>query len=244
MVTKQRWKEAQSYEKSFWANAAKNIDSGGPDLSWYDWKAKNCMEKLSTAFPDEPLNISESKVLEVGSGPVGIVAYLEAETKKAIDPLADFYGSQNSLSEHRDNTVEYIQGQAEELPFDNDYFDLLVIDNVIDHVHNADQVMTEIHRVLKPESVLYFTVNLHPPFGAFKHEILSKLKIDKGHPHTFTIKKIQNFLASHGFSIKYEEWEDYEKCRQDDLNSDSRKARIKGFTGLSEFLYTSVCLKV
>lgn len=243
MVTKQRWKEAQSYEKSFWQNAARNIDSGGPDLSWYDWKAKNFIDKLNLAFPDSPPELSNLKILEVGSGPVGIVAFIEGEVRKALDPLSDFYGSQASLAEFRGSGIDYIQGEAENLPFEDGYFDIVIIDNVIDHVFNADDVMKEIHRVLGDNSILYLTVNLHPPFGAFKHEILSRLKIDKGHPHTFTVTRIQNFLKLHGFNIIHNEWEDYKKCRQDDIKSESLKSRIKGYTGLSEFLFTSISLK-
>ena len=35
----------------------------------------------------------------------------------------------------------------------------------------------------------------------FLHEILSKMRIDKGHPHTFTVNKIRQFLNGHGFGV-------------------------------------------
>lgn len=241
MVSKERWLEAQRYERSFWERSARRIEEGAGELTWYQWKADRCAGVLGKAFPGGQAPLGNMRALEVGSGPVGIVAYLPARSRVAIDPLGDFYASQPAFVRFRSPEVEYVAGQAETLGYDTASFDLVIIDNVIDHVHNADAVMAEIHRVLKPEGRLYFTVNLHPPFGAFKHEILARLKIDRGHPHTFTLSRVRRFLDRHGFVIRHEEWEDYRQCRAKDLRADSTKSRLKGLLGLSEFLYTSAC---
>jgi ubiquinone/menaquinone biosynthesis C-methylase UbiE len=244
MASKKRWKQAQEYERSFWHSASDKAGSDSAvDFSWYGWRANNVLNLIKKAIPDATPAFTDAKVLEVGSGPVGTVSFFDAAERYALDPLSDFYSTQPALIKQRNPDVQYRTAQGESLQFDNAYFDLVIIENVIDHVENPDKVMMEINRVLKPGAILFLTVNLHPFYGFILHEIVSKLKIDRGHPHTFTIPKIRRFLKKLGFDILYDEWEDYKACRAKDLESNSSKDRLKGRFGLSEFLFTSVSRK-
>lgn len=201
------------------------------------------MGMLNKAFPDEKRSFSQARVLEVGSGPVGAIAFIDASERFAIDPLCDFYSTQPELVEHRSPNVKYETSRGEELQFEDNSMDLVIIENVIDHVQNADKVMAEIHRVLKTGGILYLTVNVHPSWGGFLHEILAITRIDRGHPHTFTLKRIAKFLIHHGYIIKYCTSEGYLDCRRKNLKSPALKYKIIGAIGLSEFLYTSVSVK-
>ena len=244
MPSDNRWKEAQSFEKSYWEKSAEKIRLGARGgLGFYKWRAENMMEMMRKAFPVKEISFANSRVLEIGSGAVGMLAFLDAKERYAIDPLCDFYSSRPELIENRNPDVMYQKGKGEDLPHESGSFDLVVIENVIDHVDKADMVMREIHRILKPEGILYLTVNLHPPWGAFLHTILAELEIDRGHPYTFTIPKIRKFLTKHGFKLKYDEWENYRECRKKELGSSSKKDKIKALIGLSEFLFTSVSIR-
>lgn len=245
MATESRWKQAQQYEQAHWQRIARGIQAKeGEGLSWYQWRADNLLDIVGKAFGQDKPDFTQAHVLEVGSGPVGLVSGLKAARRVALDPLCDFFSTQPELTEHRDPDVEYVCSQGETIPFDSESFDLIVIENVIDHVQNARGVMDEIYRVLKKDHWLYLSVNCHPLWGAFVHEIVSRLRIDKGHPHTFTLGKIRRFLASLGFELNYEDWEDYAKCRTEDFKSDVLRARLKAVSGLSEFLYTSIHRKI
>ena len=244
MASRLRWKQAQSYEKAHWEEVSDHIQKDGRrGLTWYKWRAENLLRNIQKAFPDSTPEFTDASVLEVGSGPVGCISQLQARERVALDPLCDFFSTKPSLVEHRSPDVVYKNAQGEELPFDDGHFDMVVIENVIDHVENANGVMQQINRVLKPDGVLYLTVNLHPAWGYFLHEVVSKLRIDKGHPHTFTIPKIRSFLNRHGFQIFFDEWEDYKKCKADEWKSDSTRSKLKAVSGLSEFLFTSVSRK-
>lgn len=245
MATKNRWTEAQSYEKKYWEKSARRIEEGqGSDLSWYEWKAGWLKEKLEAAYSDETIDLSDKKIIEVGSGPVGVISYMEGKERYALDPLCDFYSTQPAFAHSRSEGVKYVNTQGENLQFEAETFDMGILDNVIDHVLNADSVIDELHRVIKDGSTLFFTVNLHPTYGYFLHRIISRLKIDKGHPHTFTLAKIRSFLNNHGFEILYEEHEPFKECLIKDLKSSSYKDKVKALTGLSEFLYVCVAKKV
>jgi ubiquinone/menaquinone biosynthesis C-methylase UbiE len=239
-----RWKKAQIFEQLFWKAAAQRIRDGArPPLTYHKWRSENLMEMLNKAFPGERRSFSQARVLEVGSGPVGAIAFMDASERFAIDPLCDFYSTQPELVEHRSPDVRYEISRGEELRFEDSSMDLVIIENVIDHVQNADRVMAEIYRVLKADGILYLTVNVHPAWGSFLHEILARTRIDRGHPHTFTFKRIAEFLIHHGYIIKYCTSEGYRDCRRKYLQSPDLKYKIIGAIGLSEFLYTSVSVK-
>lgn len=237
-----RWKTAQTYEKSYWDGVSEKIASdASQQLTWYEWKASQCEKKLNQI--DIPFNKEESKVLEVGSGPIGIVSYLPWGDRVAIDPLGDFYKQNKNLVEVRDPNVNYLTGKGEEIPYPDGHFSLVIIDNVLDHVDNAEGVLNEIHRVLSPDGVLYMELNVHTYWGFLLHVLLAKLNIDKGHPYSFTPDRISKFLDDHGFKIQKTWLNSYIEAREEDRKSNSLKAKIKGYSGLSEFIYFAVCTR-
>lgn len=242
MITQDRWRVAQEYERSFWQNQARQIAAGAVgQMSWYSWKAK-LMEEHLTAFL-RPEMKDTAVILEVGSGPVGIASFLPWGTRYAVDPLEDFYRSEQALCQLRDKAVTYSAGSGERLQFESNTFSLVVLDNVLDHVHQASEVLHEIGRVMKPDGLLYFAVNIHTTWGAFLHRILSRLKIDRGHPYTFTAASIRAFLMAHGFAVQKEFINDYRKAKEQDLKSAALKDKLKAYAGLSEFVYYAVCRK-
>jgi SAM-dependent methyltransferase len=244
MASKDRWKAAQSYERAFWENAAKNIAAGDRSgLTFYKWRAENLAEMLAKAFPKNTPSFADGCVAEIGSGAVGTVAFFEAKEKYAYDPLCDFYATRPELIEHRSPEVNYVQAQGENLPHADAVVDLVIIENVIDHVQSPEKVMKEIDRIMKPDAVLFLTVNLHPAWGAGLHSLLAALKIDKGHPHTYTLSSIRRFLDQSGFEIRHQEWQSYRECRRADWKSKSTRDRLKAAAGLSEFLYSCVLTK-
>ncbi len=244
MATGERWQEAQEYERAFWQKAADRIASGErPSLTFYQWRAENLTEMIAKAFPRNPPSFASSRVVEIGSGAVGTVAFFDAKERYAYDPLCDFYASRPELIAHRNPAVAYVQAQGEDIPQDSATVDLVIIENVIDHVQNPGQVLNEIDRILQPDGIVFLTVNLHPTWGFLLHSLLAVTKIDRGHPHTYTLFSIRKFLRNAGFETRHEEWESYRKCRKTDWKSGSLKGRLKAISGLSEFLYSTVLTK-
>ena len=241
MTSSKRWETAQTYEMNYWRGVAKKIaEDAEQQLTWYDWKASEVNKTLEKYKfkPDD-----SSNVLEIGSGPIGTTAYLGWGKRVALDPLAEFYGEFPSLVAVRNPDVEYVKGQGEKLPYPDGYFSLVIIDNVLDHVNNAEGVLDEIFRVLADDGVLYLELNIHTLWGCLLHILLAKLNIDKGHPYSFTDNKIRRFLNNHGFDVQADWQNEYLDAREKNRKSNSLKAKVKGYTGLSEFIYFSVCTK-
>ncbi len=240
MVTQERWQEAQVYERSYWQRLAGQIASGSQSqLDWYAWKAKMMEQRLESHMTAQQK--ATARILEIGSGPIGIVTYLNWGERYTLDPLEEFYAADATLSKLRNPEVRYGQGGGEKIPFESGRFTLVILDNVLDHVHQAGQVLSEIHRVMARGGLFYIAVNIHTPWGGFLHRILSKLKIDRGHPYTFTKDSIRRFLSAHGFTINVEFVNSYGAAKAEDLRSPSLKAKVKAYFGLSEFVYHAVC---
>jgi len=236
-----RWQEAQHYERGFWERLSLSIERGVVgQLDWYKWRAER-LEELLDRIPGALRR--GGKVLEIGSGPIGIVNFLEWGERFAIDPLESFYRQQPSLVRLRNGGATYLSGSGEQLPVADESCGLVIIDNVIDHTFAPERILREISRVLAPSGRLYLSVNVHTGWGAFLHNALAVLRIDKGHPYTFTSVSLRQLLARAGFTVLLEEVGDYNQARRADRASRRPTDRIKGYTGLSEFAHLVVCSK-
>jgi SAM-dependent methyltransferase len=240
MVSRGRWKRAQQYERGYWEGLANRIATGATSqLEWYRWRADQLMQKLR-AHGVDPLAGPDSAAVEVGSGPIGLVPFLPASERVAVDPLEPFYGRNEVLTTLRSPNVQYREGVGERLPCESGSFDLAIIDNCIDHVQNPAAVRDEIARVLKPGGILFLTVNCRTAWGYLAHRVLSRLRLDPGHPHTFTPRRTRAFLERGAFEVVTYDFGEYAEARRADLESGERRARIKALLGVSEFLCNTV----
>jgi ubiquinone/menaquinone biosynthesis C-methylase UbiE len=238
-IARTRWQRAQEYEEGFWRRLGENIEAGTHEqLGWYRWRADRLVERLAAAGGSVPRS---GKVLEIGSGPIGIVNFLGWGERYAIDPLEHFYRTRPSLTGLRQPGVTYLDGSGERLPFEDRSFELVIIDNVIDHTFSPRTILEEIRRVLHPEGYLFLSVNVHTRWGAWLHDLLARLGIDRGHPYTFTSAILRQVLAAHHFAILTEQVEDYGAAKRADLQSCGLKPKVKGAVGLSEFSHSVVC---
>jgi len=81
---------------------------------------------------------------------------------------------------------EYRRGTGENMPFPDREFDKVVIATSLDHVENPHKCISECHRVLKPEGVLYIWTTY-------------KGYIDDHHPHGIQSQKLNHILRENGF---------------------------------------------
>lgn len=192
MTNKNRWNKAQNYEKNWWQQRHNSID-----LSYL----KRFADDLMNATSQFHTYNDNSKILEIGSGPAGIITHLPGKLRCAIDPLDDFYASVPEYSKYRDKKVQYSNAKGEELPFDDNTFNLIIIDNVLDHCQEPEQVLREVNRVLENDGIIYFKQNVYHSIGKVIRNLLEKIEFDKGHPHNYTKKDIHQLFDSYNYKL-------------------------------------------
>lgn len=193
MMHRNRWEKAQQYELNWWNKRKKDID-----LSYL----KRFADELLLDLKDSGEPKSFSSILEIGSGPAGIITHLTAENRVGIDPLEHFYSTVPEYLSYRDTKVRYISSGAEQIDFNNDTFDLIIIDNVLDHCHLPESVLKETFRVLKPNGIVYFKQNIYHRIGKKIRNILESIEFDKGHPYNFTYSDLTKLFMQNGFNYK------------------------------------------
>ena len=239
-IGKSRWVKAQAYEKAYWQRLGDHIETGTRGrLDWYGWRACELEKRLAAIHAAD----RSGKVLEIGSGPIGIVNFLRWGERYAVDPLEHFFCTRPTLVGLRNPDVRYQAGTGDDLLFDDESCSLVIVDNVLDHAYEPGRILTQVARILRPDGHLYLAVNVRTLWGALLHTGLAVLEIDKGHPHTFTSDRLRRFVNAHGFDVVQEQIQDYEAMKRKNRRSGALTDRIKGYSGVSEFPHSMLCRK-
>lgn len=93
---------------------------------------------------------------------------------------------------------DFVKGDAHNLPFGNSTFDLVTCYELLEHVSSDEEVVKEIHRVLKRGSPLLVQV----PHEGNLHNKLMGRKLSPRHKREYTVEQITDLLTSVGFKIE------------------------------------------
>jgi len=204
-ITENRWKDAQEYERNWW------LRHGRRGSKQYIQDCKIIQKDLR-----KYVNISrDTRVLQIGCGPEDIIHYWTPGKPYAVEPLLDYFNEIGILQTGR---VKMKKGMGEKIPFSDNFFDIIVINNVLDHCRNPPKVISEIRRCLRKSGILYFRVHVRPktivPFLRLFWK--TQLSTSRGHPFLFTKSDIYSLfrdaemndilnekLTKSKFSLKY-----------------------------------------
>ncbi|MCC5908865.1 MAG: class I SAM-dependent methyltransferase [Clostridiaceae bacterium] len=111
-------------------------------------------------------------VLDIGCGAGGKTLHYASQGAKkvyGIDVVAKYEAEANDLAEKKGlkDKFQFILGDAANLPFPDNTFDTIIMNDAMEHVDKPLEVLNECYRVLKKDGRLY--VNFppyHHPFGA------------------------------------------------------------------------------
>ncbi len=128
-------------------------------------------EELTRLSQTVNVGLSGRKILEIGSG-YGMV--LVTARKKfcadmyGLEPGEQFQGAfavcQELLAEQGLSSGFVQKGVGEQIPFEDNFFDIAYSSNVLEHVQNPPGVLAEAVRVLKPGGVMVCVV---PNYGSW-----------------------------------------------------------------------------
>lgn len=157
------WSDFQTWEAGVWIADTGNSDRIQQHLGWYNNYAA-VTDLLRKGF-------RLGKVLEVGCGPytqsLTLISKVGVETLDSLtlmDPLMDIYLQKVRNTAYRNSTaiggkpVVLVRAPAEEgvHTLQAEYFDTVIMMNVIEHVTNSITIMNGLYRLLKPGGILVF----------------------------------------------------------------------------------------
>jgi ubiquinone/menaquinone biosynthesis C-methylase UbiE len=91
-------------------------------------------------------------------------------TARLVDKAEETYGVDNNpeaiaAAKRKHKGVKFVLAKGERLPFKDDFFDAVVMGEVLEHVEDERKTLNEVYRVLKPGGTLILSVPHKGLFG-------------------------------------------------------------------------------
>ena len=149
-------------------------------MRYADWQFERGHLTLEHYRPFmSPEDIMRGKtVLDIGSGAGGKTLYyatLGVKKIYGVDVVPHYEHEARALAEEKNlsDRAEFLTADATALPFPDDCFDVIIANDVMEHVAEPEAVLREAHRVLKPGG--RFFTNFPPyyhPYGAHLSDVI------------------------------------------------------------------------
>lgn len=163
--------------------------------------------------------IDYEKLLDIGCGD-GTFTKLLKKNKAIvygvdIESVAVEKAKKNGIRAYKNNI------DTESLPFKDNYFDVIVAGEIIEHMYDPDRLLDEIHRTLKPSGTAILTTPnlswwanrlvLMLGYQPYLTEVSLRKNYGKlnatadtvnGHIRNFTLRSMKQILNEHKFNIK------------------------------------------
>ncbi len=175
--------------------AADHYDLHSP---FYYRMTRLCDEAVIARLLD--LQIPNLRILDVGCGTGALLEKIRHAFPDA--PLHGIDISPNMLAIARSRNLcetTFTEGDAENLPYDNRSFDIIICCSSFHHYPNPEKALAEFRRVVRPGgSLMICDMDLPDLARIFANHILFRLQ-QKGDVHVYTHQEIKLLLRSQGW---------------------------------------------
>lgn len=182
-VSQERWAQAQKWEGDVWAGC---VTPDGDD--WNNWWAAHF-----DSYKFLPTNLGD--VIELGCGPyTNIRVIMRGRAWKRVvcsDPLASRYLTLPCwlAIAHKSKLIEVDNHTAESCSYQPGSFDLAIMNNVLDHVQDADACLVKAVGLVKPGGIFILGQDLS------NAEDEKKYPHDVGHPIRLLLEDMTPYLT-------------------------------------------------
>lgn len=111
-------------------------------------------------------------VLDIGCGAAGKTLYYTSQGSRkvyGVDIVARYENDANKLAKEKglEDRFHFVLGDASNLSFEDGFFDVIIMNDAMEHVDEPLKVLNECYRVLKHKGCVYLNFPpYHHPFGA------------------------------------------------------------------------------
>ena len=158
------------------------------DLWWYRGLRRHVVDSIEPAQP-------AFQLLDAGCGTGGMLARIRERFPQASLTGMDFSERALELTGQRSIRAELVQGRADQLPFGNGAFDVVLsLDVIVLHGVDDQAAIAEMHRVLRPGGTLIINVAAFD-FLRGSHDAATNMA------RRYTRPRLARLLRDGGFAI-------------------------------------------
>lgn len=189
------------WQEQYWRNKEVFKDKWGFDITYYSQVRTEIIEMLDCS---EDANIN---VLEIGCGLGATLDRIQYQY-----PLAHVYGMElvPEVARIGGCRLNIVQGDIEkdEIPFKDVKFDYIILADVLEHLHEPEQIILQLRRYLKEEGAFLCSIpnlmNLSViyPLLQGKFEYAEAGILDRTHLRFFTLESILRLFSRCGLRIE------------------------------------------
>jgi len=155
------------------------------------------MKAVLEDFLDKP--IKDSSILVAG-GSTGIIdSYLAEHAASVISLDIDAEAIRFAAQSFENPNLSFVVGDAMNIAFPDQQFDIVICSQVYEHVPDANKLLAEIHRVLKPGGICYFAagnrLNIMEPH--YRLPFLSVLPKSLAHLYLRILGRSNQYYETH-----------------------------------------------
>lgn len=147
-------------------------------------------------------NKKPGRLLEVGCGAGHLLAKLRGLGWKVEGQEVDPKAAENAKNSYG---IAIHLGELEEVGFSDDSFDTIIMNHVIEHIHDPIALLNECHRILRPSGILVATT---PNIESCGHQYFQSCWTGLDPPrhlYIFSVKSLQQIVIKTNFN-KYRVW--------------------------------------
>lgn len=195
---------------------------------YFEWRKERAMSSVDRV--NSLKNLNNTKVLDIGCGFGSLASVLAEKGAHVIATEVD----PNKLERAREflvgKDVRLIKVTDELLPFNDEFFDLIFIFDVIEHITDPLKTIKEAYRVLKPGGLLY--VEFTPYYSITGHHLYDYAKWPIHILPRHVIKKIVFSKKVEGFLTPNDFWKQFESLNK--LKISDFQRMVSGFKKIEE----------
>lgn len=170
------------------------------DLKRFIWPFESFADKFAKAKADkvEAANSGKGTLLDIGCGKAEFISEMKSRGWKAtgidIDPRAEAFGKAKGQDVRRCS--------LEDTSYPDNYFDVITLWNVLEHLRRPDWTMKECARILKPGGLLVVSVPNTESVQS-RSMLRSWFQLDPPiHLFHYSQTNLRRFIGDIGFDVK------------------------------------------